>query len=199
MLLELSETYADDPIRDKERIQLVDVANSAIDSLREMSSSKNIVVKLEQKGDVIGNVYGSFGWLKRAIEECLRNSIEHSDNGAEIHLQLEQNNHFAHITIRDFGRGIAPRVKHTLFEPFLGGDDKDVFSNQGLGIGLTLAKTIIESHGGNIKNVEIQGGAELHIELPTGGAKMSNDDLDVRQSQLYARDLALLMKKDASH
>ena len=194
-LLELSETYGDDPIRNKECINIVEVADSAINSLREMSSNKNIVVKLEKKGEVIGNLYGSFGWLKRAIEECVRNSIEHSHNGGEIHLQVRQNSNFAHITIRDFGRGLAPKIKNTLFEPFHGGGDKDVYSNQGLGIGLSLAKTIINNHGGNIKNVEIQDGVEFHIELPTGGVNMSSNDLDIRQSQLYARDMALLMKR----
>ena len=65
-------------IFDTERLQLVDVAQAAIDSLIEMSSDKNIIIKLDKKCDVIGNLYGSFGWLKRAIEECIRNSIEHS-------------------------------------------------------------------------------------------------------------------------
>ena len=194
-LLELSETYGDDPMRNKERINLIKVAYSAIESLRELGESKNIAVTLQQKGDAIGNVYGSFGWLKRAIEECVRNSIEHSNNGSEIHLQLRQNGNFVHITIRDFGRGIVPKAKHTLFDPFLGGGDKDVYSNQGLGIGLSLAKKIIENHDGNIKNVEIQHGAEFHIELPTGGVKMPSNNVDIRQSQMYAHDLALLIKK----
>lgn len=198
-LLELSETYGDDPMRNKERINLIKVAYSAMESLRELGESKNIAVTLQQKGDAIGNVYGSFGWLKRAIEECVRNSIEHSNNGSEIHLQLRQNGNFAHITIRDFGRGIVPKAKHTLFDPFLGGGDKDVYSNQGLGIGLSLAKKIIENHDGNIKNVEVQDGVEFHIELPTGGIKIPSNNVDIRQSQMYARDLALLIKKDESN
>ena len=162
-LLELSAIYGDDPMRNKERINLIKVSYSAIESLRELGESKNIAVTLQQKGDAIGNVYGSFGWLKRAIEECVRNSIEHSNNGSEIHLQLRQIGNFAHITIRDFGRGIVPKAKHTLFDPFLGGGDKDVYSNQGLGIGLSLAKKIIENHDGNIKNVEIQDLSLIHI------------------------------------
>jgi len=195
-LLELSETYGDDPMRNKERISLVEVTRSAINSLSEMSASKNIVIRLKQKGEIIGNLYGSFGWLKRAIIECVQNSIEHSDKGSEIHLQLKQSSHFAHITIRDFGRGISPKVKNTLFEPFIGGGDKEGFSNQGLGIGLSLAKTIINNHGGNIRNVNIKNAVQFHIELPTGGEKSSSNDLDIRQSQLYARDMALLMNRD---
>ena len=195
-LLELSETYGDDPMRNKERISLIEVTRSAINSLSEMSASKEIVIRLKQKGEIIGNLYGSFGWLKRAITECVQNSIEHSHKGSEIHLQLKQSSHFAHITIRDFGRGISPKIKNTLFEPFIGGGDKEVFSNQGLGIGLSLAKTIIKNHGGNIKNVNIKDAVQFHIELPTGGEKSSSNDLDIRQSQLYARDMALLMNRD---
>ena len=127
----------------------------------------------------------------------MKNSIEHSNYGSEIHIQLRQNSHFAHITIRDFGRGISPKVKETLFEPFIGGGDKEANTNQGLGIGLSLAKTIIKHHRGNIKNVKILDGVEFHIELPTGGEPSSSNELDIRQSQLYARDLALLMNKKA--
>jgi signal transduction histidine kinase len=194
-LLELAQTFGDDPIFDTERLQLVDVAQAAIDSLIEMSSDKNIIIKLDKKCDVIGNLYGSFGWLKRAIEECIRNSIEHSTHGGEIVLVIEQKKYFASIVIRNFGLEISPKVINTLFDPFVGGGDKEEFSNQGLGIGLSLARKIIEDHGGNIKNVEIQNGVEFHIELPTGGVAMSCNDLDIRQSQLYAKDLATLIKK----
>jgi signal transduction histidine kinase len=116
-LLELSETYGDDPMRNKERVNLVEVTQSAIDSLSEMSTSKGIIIKLKQKGDIIGNLYGSFGWLKRAITECVQNSIEHSHSNSEIHLELRQNSYFAHINIRDFGRGISPKIKNRLFKP----------------------------------------------------------------------------------
>ena len=64
---------------------------------------------------------------------------------------------------------------------------------------MNLAKKIIDNHGGNIKNVEVQGGVEFHIELPTGDVKMSSNAVDIRQSQMYAHDLALLIKNDESN
>lgn len=190
----LAQYHAGDPMKSNDRIQLVELAYSAIDSLSALSKSKDILVNVDVKGGVIGNLYGSFGWLKQAIEECLRNSIEHSNKGSEIHIQLRQNGYFVHIVIRDFGGGVAPKVQRTLYEPFHGGGDKAESSNQGLGIGLTLAKKIIKSYGGNIKDIAIRDGVEFHIELPTGGGVEFDSDSSLKQTQLYARDIALLMK-----
>jgi signal transduction histidine kinase len=192
-LLELSQLYGDEPMHSNERIHLVELAFSAVDALQNMSASKNIIINVELKGEVIGALYGSFSWLKRAIEECVRNSIEHSHPHSEIHLQIKQNGNFAHIVIRDFGRGMAPKVKQILFDSFTGGGDKDEYSNQGLGIGLSLAKNIVEMHGGNIKNMENDDSVEFHIELPTGAGQSLNKSLDTQQAQLYAKDLAILM------
>jgi signal transduction histidine kinase len=195
----LALTYTTDPINSNDRIQLVELVYSAIDSLNTLSKSKNILVNVDIKSGIIGNLYGSFEWLKRAIEECLRNSIEHSNNNSEIHVQLKQSRYFVHITVRNFGEGVAPNVQRTLYEPFRGGGDKAEPANQGLGIGLTLAKKIIESYGGSIKDVAILEGVEFHIELPTGGAVRLENDSWIKQSQIYARDMALLMKLTYSH
>lgn len=195
----LALAHASDPINSNDRIQLVELAYSAIDSLSALIKSKGILVNVDVKGGVVGNLYGSFGWLKRAIEECLRNSIEHSCNNSEIHVQIRQSGYFAHIVIRDFGGGVAPKLERTLYEPFHGGGDKAEPANQGLGIGLTLAKKIIKSYGGTIKDIAIQDGVEFHIELPSGGTVKQDSDSALKQTQLYARDMALLMKHTHGH
>jgi signal transduction histidine kinase len=129
----LALTYATDPMNSNDRIQLIELVYSAIESLNILSKSKSILVNVGIKGGVIGNLYGSFGWLKRAIEECIRNSIEHSRNNSEVHVQLRQSGYFVHITIRNVGRNIAPKVQRTLYEPFHVGGEKAESANQGLG------------------------------------------------------------------
>lgn len=196
-LLELAESYSESPIRSDERVQLVEVAYDVVDSLRENSLEKSITVKVGMRGTSVGVVYGSYAWFKRALEEFVRNAIEHSYEGSDIHIQLGQVGNFASIIIRDYGRGITPEVKQSLYEPFTHGKDKDCFSRQGLGIGLTLAKWIIETHGGQIKQLDTETGVEFRIELPTSIGRYFKKDIDVRQTQLYAKDLALLMVKNA--
>lgn len=191
----LALAHVADPINSNDRIQLVELVYSAIDSLSALSTSKGISINVIKKSGTIEVLYGSFVWLKHALKECIRNSIEHSCHNSEIHVELKQSGYFVHIVLRDFGRGVAPNLQPTLYEPFHRAHNKFDLSTQGLGIGLALAKKIIKSYGGNIKNIAIQGGVEFHIELPTGGAVRSDSDCTMKQTQLYAHDIALLMKR----
>lgn len=82
-----------------------------------------------------------------AITNILKNCIEHSKDNEKIIIKYEKNNVYSLISIREFGEGIAKEDLPHIFERFYKGKNS---SSDSVGIGLALAKTIIEEDKGNI-------------------------------------------------
>ena len=86
-------------------------------------------------------------WQVEAITNILKNSVEHSKENSEIYIEYDENNMYSEIVIKDNGIGInKDEIKH-IFERFYKGKNS---SNESIGIGLALAKTIIEKDKGYI-------------------------------------------------
>ena len=86
-------------------------------------------------------------WQVEAITNILKNSVEHSKENCEIYIEYDENNMYSEIVIKDNGIGInKDEIKH-IFERFYKGKNS---SNESIGIGLALAKTIIEKDKGYI-------------------------------------------------
>lgn len=106
--------------------------------------------------------------ITQVINNLLENTQRHSGgNGAKVEIFMGEKDGFAEISVRDSGPGISPRVLPTLFEirPAQPGHGQD--SSRGLGIGLSICKTIIEAHGGWIRGENLpEGGAGFTFALP---------------------------------
>ncbi|RVU54432.1 sensor histidine kinase [Anaerosphaera multitolerans] len=88
-------------------------------------------------------------WFTEAISNIVKNAIDHTEKGDTIYIEWKQFASIVQITIRDNGRGIHPEDLHFIFKRFY----RSRFSKdtQGIGLGLSLAKSIIEAHSGTIK------------------------------------------------
>lgn len=93
------------------------------------------------------NINCDFKWEVEAITNILKNCVEHSKNSSKITIEYDTNNMYSEIIIKDNGTGIdAEDLKH-IFERFYKGKNS---SKDSIGIGLSLAKTIIEKDNGYI-------------------------------------------------
>ena len=130
---------------------------------------KNLEIPIEVKNQKIiidGNenvsFIGDYKWQQEAITNIIKNCIEHNANNGTIYINYEENSLFTKITIRDEGEGISKEDLKHIFERFYRGKNS---SENSVGIGLALAKNIIEKNNGMINcKSELDKGTEFVIK-----------------------------------
>jgi PAS domain S-box-containing protein len=106
--------------------------------------------------------------LIQVLSNLLNNAARYTDSGGEIQLTTARDGINALVSVRDNGMGIAAEMLGTIFEPFTQLDRSGERVQGGLGIGLTLARSIVEMHGGSLEaRSEGPGrGSEFLVRLP---------------------------------
>ncbi len=102
---------------------------------------------LEIKGDENIMMEGDFHWEQEALTNIVKNSIEHSKPNTKIMISYTESPFYVTITIEDRGCGISKKDQKHIFDRFYKSKNA---SSDSIGIGLSLAKTIIEKDGGTI-------------------------------------------------
>lgn len=107
-------------------------------------------------------------WIIEAISNIVKNALDHTKAGDSVHITWKQSTSVVQIIVKDNGSGIHPEDLHHIFKRFYRSRfSKDI---QGIGLGLPLAKAIIEAHGGTIEvSSELNAGTVFTINflIPT--------------------------------
>ena len=104
-------------------------------------------------------------WLTEAIGNLVKNALDHTEQGDRILVRWQQSPCLTQITVEDTGSGIHPEDLYHIFKRFY----RSRFSKdtQGIGLGLPLAKSIIEAHRGSIEvHSELMAGTTFIINFP---------------------------------
>jgi signal transduction histidine kinase/ActR/RegA family two-component response regulator len=160
----------------KERVELRSVLTKAI----EMAS-----VLFEQRGhrldvDVPPRIiwYGDPVRLAQVVANLLTNAARYTDAGGRIELSAASDGAEIVIRVKDNGIGIGPEMLPRIFDLFVQAKRSVDRSEGGLGLGLTLAKTLVTMHGGSIVALSdgIGQGSELVIRLPVATSEVAAAD-----------------------
>jgi signal transduction histidine kinase len=110
------------------------------------------------------------GRLIQVVGNLLNNAAKFTPSGGVVTVTLERDGDDALISVRDNGIGIAPDKLPRIFDMFMQADSTPV-AGGGLGIGLTLSRSLVERHGGRLTahSAGPGQGAEFRIRLPTAG------------------------------
>ena len=106
--------------------------------------------------------------VAQIVSNLLVNAAKYTPAGGRISLEVERDGDFVLIRVTDNGIGIPPAMLPKIFELFTQVDSSKTRSHGGLGIGLTLVKTLVEMHGGAVEaySAGVQQGSQFVVRLP---------------------------------
>jgi signal transduction histidine kinase len=112
-------------------------------------------------------ITGSEEGLWRAVSAILDNAIKYSPTGATITVSVVQQAHEAVVSVKDTGAGLAPDELEQVFDPFYRAHSSQHLDIPGRGLGLAIAKAVVEQHGGRIWATSVIGeGSTFSFSLP---------------------------------
>ena len=157
-LLDIGRLEAGKVIWHKEMFRMADLLEDCAASLEDGTE------RILTMGDREAEYYGDYEWLKEAFSNILKNCLEHDASGEKITASLTQSREGIKIVIRDHGPGISEKDLPHIFDRFY---LPEKTGTSHVGIGLNLARLVIEQHFGTVaaRNAE-GGGAEFTVVLP---------------------------------
>jgi PAS domain S-box-containing protein len=152
----------------KDRIELAPIVSQAAEATRALYKSMNHELTVTLPPHPI-YLDADPARLTQVVGNLLNNACKFTDSGGHVWVTVEQDRAHAVIRVRDNGIGIAADQLPRLFEMFMQVDTSQERSREGLGIGLTLVKTLVEMQDGTVEaHSEGPGrGSEFVIRLPT--------------------------------
>ncbi len=144
---------------ENEEIHVQKLIDSVIGNLAILIELKEIeiITKIDEKAMFVAD----YKWQQEALTNILKNAIEHSNQKSKIYIETENTSVFLKIIIRDEGQGISKIDQKHIFERFYKAKNS---SENSIGIGLALAKTIIEKNNGYV-NVDSEVGKGTTFEI----------------------------------
>jgi PAS domain S-box-containing protein len=149
-LLDISRIVSGKLRLDIQNVDLVAVVREAIETVHQEASAKHITIRQELE-TAIGPVAGDPGRLQQVVWNLLSNAIKFTSIGGQIVVTLRRIGDELDIAVADTGVGIRAEVLPQLFDRFHQADRSITRRFGGLGLGLSIVKTLVEMHGGSVR------------------------------------------------
>jgi signal transduction histidine kinase len=151
-LLKLSRFDVNSVEFNNQEYSLKEMVRKAIQNNASLCDLRNVSVATDVQEEIHLNC--DFNWQVEALSNILKDSIEHSPADSTVSIQARQTKLYTEVQIKDTGIGMDEEDKKHVFERFYKGKNA---SKDGVGIGLSLAKTIIENNNGTVSVESIEG------------------------------------------
>jgi len=151
----------------KAPVALAELVHRALETNRPLMESRNQHLSVLLPPEPV-SLFGDATRLYQILDNLLNNASKFTPEGGEIHLQARLEDRSVIITVRDNGMGIPADTLPRIFDLFAQGERELDRSHGGLGLGLTLVRSLVELHGGSVA-VSSDGadrGCEFRLRLP---------------------------------
>jgi signal transduction histidine kinase len=148
-------------------VDLEKVAKDVVDQLRPLASTKQQIVEIDQAEELF-IVWADPDRVVQILTNLVQNAIKYTQVGGCIRVSMERcSHHFVRISVRDNGPGIPSDSLEKVFDPFFRVSQVSRTGQKGLGLGLSIVKTLVEMHGGHIEvQSQVGKGSTFRFTLP---------------------------------
>jgi PAS domain S-box-containing protein len=146
-------------------IDLAEVVRLGVEAMRPAAEEAGLRLELDCAGPL--RALGDADRLDQVLANLLANAIKFTPRGGRVEVRLDSTPEEATLTVADDGPGIQPEDRARLFERLFRGDDVKRLQISGAGLGLAIARSIVEAHDGTIEvRTEPGEGATFELALP---------------------------------
>ena len=196
-LLDVSRIAANKIQLRREPVDLGRLMATAVESIAPLATAAGHTIDVQLPSTPL-YVNGDAARLVQVVANILNNSVKFTPRGGHIRFTADRQSHEAVVRVRDTGVGIAIDVLPRVFDMFHQAEPVLARSKGGLGIGLTLARRLVEMHGGHIavRSAGTGQGTEVEIRLPVS-AEPTEAPAAAEQPPVAARrNLRVLIVED---
>ena len=133
----------------KEEISLEDLIRKIIEELEPFAKASNVKVEFRAKEN-LPKVFADPSQIRLVIENLLDNAIRYIKEKGRVEIKLEKIDKYCRFEIKDTGVGIPKEDQKYIFQKFFRSENVMRYQTQGSGLGLYIAKSIVEKSGGKI-------------------------------------------------
>ena len=170
-LLEVSRITSGKLRLEQRPLDLVAVANVAIDSIRHAAEARGVTIERAFAAASLQTA-GDPDRLQQVIWNLLSNAVKFTRPGGKVSVALTREGNFDRLVVSDTGIGIEPAFLPHVFDTFRQADASSTRSHGGLGLGLSIVKQLVELHGGTVEahSAGANRGATFTVLLPVVSA-----------------------------
>jgi signal transduction histidine kinase/DNA-binding response OmpR family regulator len=164
-------------------VELVRVVEAAIDAVRPAAEAKG--VRLQPVLDSHATIVGDADRLQQIAWNLLSNAIKFTPKGGRVQVQLRRAHSYVELVVTDNGQGISEDFLPFVFDRFRQADPSFTRRVGGLGLGLAIARSLVELHGGTIsaRSAGAGAGATFEVRLPMAPLRADKAPAELMQGE----------------